>query len=313
MASKGDVFVDPALTDISIAFGKNTYVADKLFPPVKVMKDGGLFYRIDVAREANRDGVTHRAPGTVSTNADITYTTDTYAAIDHSKKVPVPDEVRTNADTAIGPEQDAAETATEKVLIGKEIAAAATIVSDVTAQALSKGAWNLDTSDPITDIANARKAIIGSVQRKANVLTVSEDTFITLQNHPLIKEMVKYGGTPSSAATVSAQAIAAVFGVERVEVSLAYKNTAAFGATASMSDVWGGIAVLAFVPPRPSLRTMSLGYTFGFDMGPGFTKGQAVRRWRDDPAMTDWIDYHYYYDQKVVQASCARRFASVLG
>ncbi len=313
MPSVSNVVVDPALTDISIEFGGNLFVADVLFPVVKVVKDGGKYYIIDTLREGNRPGQTERAPGQKSNKSDYKYTQGTYGIIDHSQAVVVPDEIQTNSDTAIAPFADATELATRKVLNGKEVDAAALLVAAVTnTQAVQSGNWDTNGSDPISDIALGANTILDAIQFDPNVFVCSKAIFRHLQKNPTIKEVIKYGGSDADPAILTKMALAAVFGVDRVEVSAAYTNSADKNATASQTEIWSKDAYLAYVPTRPGLRTMSLGYTFAWNAGPGYIGGKATKRYRDESRSSDTVDMHYQYDQQVVTATAAVRFVNVI-
>ena len=56
-----------------------------------------------------------------------------------------------------------------------------------------------------------------------------------------------------------------MFGVERIVVLKSLYDTSAFGLAPSLDFVWGTYALLAYIPPAPSLRTPSLIYSYWLD------------------------------------------------
>lgn len=313
MPSKDNVLVDPALTDISIAFGANMYGADALFPIFGVTKSGGRFYKIDVLREADRPGQTARAPGEASNISDFKYTKDTYAIDDQSNAALVPDEVQEDSDSAIAPFADATETATKIVLNGKERDAAAQAVSLIPTKALSgTNKWDTSAGDPVKDINNGAIDIDTAIGFDPNLFMCSKKIFRRLTENPQVQELIKYGNSNLDPTVLSLNALASVFGVDRVVVTNAKTNTAAKDATPVMTDIWSDDAYLAYVAPRPGLRTMSLGYTFVWNPGAGYKNGRAAFNERINLRRSDLVDVHYQYDQKVVQATAAIRFVDVV-
>lgn len=313
MPSKDNVLVDPALTDISISFGENMYGADALFPVHRVVKSGGKFYRIDVLREMHRPGQTARAPGEESNISDFKYTKDTYAIDDNSQAAIVPDEVQADSDSAIAPFIDATEVATTKVLNGKEVAAAALAVAGVPTESLNgSNKWDTAAGDPVLDVNNGAITIDAAIGFDPNLFMCSKKIFRRLTDNPQVQELIKYGNSNESPTMLSMNALAAVFGVERVVITNAKTNSAAHGATAVMADIWSDDAYLAYVPARTGLRTMSFGYSFVWNPGAGYVDGKAVFNYRKESRKSDMVDMHYQYDQKIVQATAAVRFVDVV-
>ena len=96
--------------------------------------------------------------------------------------------------------------------------------------------------------------------------------------------------------------LAELFGVDRILVPRAVKNTALPGNTASMSYVWGKNAFICYVPPRAGLKTVSFANTFAWTSAPGSITGRLVETWRDHARKSDIVRVQRYYDQKVIAA-----------
>ena len=75
-----DLHVDGLLTNVSIAYKNDTYIADQIFPVVPVMKQSDIVPKYDQSHWF-RNGAVIRAPGTASVRGGFTVdTTDTYFA-----------------------------------------------------------------------------------------------------------------------------------------------------------------------------------------------------------------------------------------
>jgi len=305
------VHVDAALTNVSVAYARQGFIAASLAPEVNVMKQSDKYYKLDVENERARQEDVARAPGARANETNFITTTDSYFADDHALEHVVPDEIRQNADPAIQADIDGTEFVTDKITLDREIDLFAKLDAGITnAAAVSNGVWSLDTSTPIADVRNARATIIRNILAVPNVLGISFEAFEALANHPEILDRVKYGGAPGSAAVITEQALAQVFQVDRVLVGKAYKNTAAKGATASNSAVMGTTAYLGWVPERVGLRQPTLAATFAWNPGGG-VQAWLVEKWREDPRKSDVLRVSYYYDQKVILAAAGFRITGV--
>jgi hypothetical protein len=95
-----DVHVDSVLTNISIAYRNPNYIADQVFPVVRVNKQSDLFFVYEKTAWL-RNEAAYRAPGTMSQTADYGVTTASYFAMPWYINHILPDEVRDNADNPL--------------------------------------------------------------------------------------------------------------------------------------------------------------------------------------------------------------------
>jgi hypothetical protein len=85
-----------------------------------------------------------------------------------------------------------------------------------------------------------------------------------------------------------------LFGVEQVLVGDAVYNTADEGQTAVMGYVWGKHALLAYVPGRPGIKQMALGYTLQVE------DARYVDRWDEPWVKAEFVRANDYYEPKIV-------------
>ena len=268
-----DVVVDPALSNVSIKFSNDTFIADMVFPVVKVSKQTGKYYVYD--KSNLRVDKTARAAGSGANEVDHNQTTASFICEDHALKEFIPDEIQDQADAALNPLIDATENVTEKLLLDRELALATLITSttNMTQNTTLSGTsqWSDYTnSTPIYDIRTARTTIHQNTFKKPNTLILGKQVFDMLIEHPTIIARVQY----SQMGVITEEILARVLQVEKILVGEAGYNGAVEGQTDSMSYVWGKNAIVAYIAPSVRLKGLTLGYTFTYAQ-------REVKRWID--------------------------------
>ncbi len=247
-----------ALTNISIAYKNDVYIAEQVFPVVTVQKKSDFYFVFDKSSWfRNRSGM--RAPGTRAPRADYGISTASYVCVNDALAKPIPDEVRDNADAPLQPDIEATEFVTDGLLLGQEIRVA-NIITSSTQWAYDSAAgtqWTSDTSDPWNDINTAKKAVVQTIGRMPNVAVCSYATWAALENHPDFLERIKY---TRATGKVEPGDLKGWFGFDKVLIGTPLKDIAQEGVTASMTFVWDDDFWCGYVSPTPSLRTPSAGY-----------------------------------------------------
>lgn len=296
MLVQQDVVVDPALSNVSIKYSNDVFIADMVFPTVKVAKQTGKYYIYDKSnlRALN----TQRAAGSGANEIDFGLSLATFACDDHALKEFVADEIQDQADAALNPLIDATETVTEQLLLDREIKLAAILAdtAQMTQNTTLSGTtqWSdYSNSDPIGDVRTARTTVHTNTFKKPNTIVMGKTVFDILAEHPAIIERIKY----SQLGVVTAELMARVFQVEKILVGEAGYNTAVEGQTDSLSYVWGKHAVVCHIAPQVRLKTLTLGYTFTYSE-------RVVKRWRDEDREGTYVRIgNDNYVQKVVAAT----------
>lgn len=148
-------------------------------------------------------------------------------------------------------------------------------------------------SNPFNDIKTAVNQVRLYGLRPVNTMLMSSYTFSILQMHPDLIERVKYSNLASLTLDMMTD-LFKQFGINKIIVSAAVKDTAAEGLTASNAFVWGNDVLLAYVTPTPGLRQVNGAYTFTLD------NGRYVDSWFDQDAKTKWIRNNDYYHTEIV-------------
>ena len=290
----GNVHIDEVLTNISVGYPNNGLVGDVLFPTVTVNKQSDKYYIFGREQWLPEDD--ERAPGTVA-NEIIGYqvSLDTYYAREHSLQIPVTDEERENVDSPLSPDRDATELVTAKILLGRERAiqtiatTTGNYASGLTVTLSGTSQWSdYANSNPIGDLRAGKAAIHAQIFTEPNTIIIPYQVMTVLEDHPDFLERIKY----SERAIFSPELLASILGFQRVVVPGAGINTAALGASPTLSYLWGKDVVMAYVPDRAGLKIPAYGYEFAWGR-------QEVDRWREEPRKSDLIRVSRRYDLKM--------------
>lgn len=291
--------VDPVLTNISLAYTNDAYVAEMLFPSVPVAKQSGQHFVYDRGRFRSVDN--KRASGVNSKEVTLNLSLGgTYFAEDHALKEFVPDEDVDNAVAPADPFADATENVTELHMVAREdeLAGVLTDTAQLTQNTTLSGTsqWSdYSNSDPIADLRTGMQTVHSSIYINPNTLILGKQVYDKLVDHPAFIERLKY----SALGVMTPELIARVVGVDRVIVAAAGKNTAKEGQTDAMSYIWGKNAILAYIAPRVSPKMITLGLTYAW-------KQRQVERQRgadeEDRKGTYVRVGNHYYDQEIVSA-----------
>ncbi|MCK4795505.1 MAG: major capsid protein [Desulfobacteraceae bacterium] len=313
-----DAHVNAPLTSISIAWmqDENEFIADKVFPQVSVKKQSDRYYKYD-RDNWFRAKAQIRAPSTESAGGGYTVdNTPTYYADVYAFHIDVDDQLRANADSVLSPDRDATEFVTRDLSLKKELTWAAryfttgvwtgsTTGGDVTPGTL----WDAAASTPIEDL---RAQLLATKRRtgfRANKVTMSDEVWNVLQDHPDFLDRIKYTQT----AVVAASLLAAVLAVDEVLIAGSVNNIAIEGAAEDMQFIFGKNVLVSYAAKRPGLMTPTAGYTFAWSglFGAG-AAGARVLRFRMEHLKSDRVEGEMAYDQKVVAPEMGAFLAGVI-
>lgn len=304
------------LANISTAYiqDQRNYACTRVFPMVPVDKLSNIFYTYTKA-DWLRDEAAKRAPATESGGSGYGLSTSSYTCEQYALHKDIADDVRSNADSMLSLDREAALFVMARLLVRME----KQWVTDY----FTTSIWGTDStptnlwsdyanSDPIGDARTAIRTIKVNTGFTANKLVLGYDVFIKLIDHPDILARINGGSTTGVPALVNEEMLARIFGVEEVVVCGAINNTAAEGATGVYAFVQGKHALLCYVPPAPGLLTPAAGYTF---LWTGIsTTGQTVgvRTFRMEQLKASRVEGEIAFANKVTGTDLGYFFSSVV-
>lgn len=312
-----DVNYNQILTNISIAYQNQTYIADQVFPLVPVAQQSGIIPSYDKSYWF-RDQAELRAPGTRSIRGGFKVNiTDTYFAPRFSFGFELPDEVRDTASItgAFNLDRDAVNYVTEKGYLRREVAFATDFF------AASKGwtdktggsdfvQWSdYATSTPLQDIETYRDDMEGTIGREPNTLVIGKQVWIQLKWHPDLIDTIKY----TQRGVMSPDLFGSLVEIPRILIGRTIRvssNPGVAEASATYVRIFGKGALLAYVPPAPSLMQPASGYTFVWNRVANAL--QYIKRMRDEEAEFDIIEVSSYFDQKQTSAASGTFLATAV-
>lgn len=315
MPTTQKVHIDKALTNISIGYQNEAYIADQIFKEVPVDKQSDRYYVY--GKEMFRQNDDLRAPGTEANEITWTLSDDTYYCEGHALRTPVADEEKQNADDGFDLEADGTELVTEGILLNKEVDAASKVVNPVNYHAdlkVTMGAegapakWSdYEASNPILDVKKAKEAIHKKSGVRANTLIISEPIFNILTLHPKLLDIIKY----VQRGIVTLDLMKVAFGVDNILVGSALKSTATNPGQADVLQyIWGNSAILGYVPKSPGKKTIALGYSFMWNKdGQGAVQ---VRKWYEEGRRATLVEAERWYSQKMVSNVAGYLFSDVI-
>jgi len=298
----GNVHIDKILTQISIAWPQNGFVGEALFPAVPVNKQSDIYYVY--GREAwLPERGDERAPGTEANEIPgMQVSTQPYYCKEHALQIAVTDEERENADSPLSPDRDATELVTSKIILGRELGIrnlAVTAANYATGNSVTlAGVDRWDSGDaagsqPIADMKLGITAVHAKLFMRVNTVIMPYQVMAALEDHATLLDRIKY----SERAIFTPELLAALVGIDRwIVPGVGYNTAINYGAAETLGYVWGDDVVMAWVPPRPGLKTPAYGYEFVWRYpGAGV---QATDRWREEKRKSDVIRVSRRYDLK---------------
>jgi hypothetical protein len=283
------IHVDQLLSNISIKYKNDNYVAMEIFPELSVKKDSDLFriydrnFRLPETARANK-GVARKHDFDVST---AQYILEEHALVDY-----VSDRDADNYDLA-SLRADTTEELSDKILLRMEKSVADLFTSTSWSQNVSLAAaqqWSSDTttSNPIPQFDTASCVVLENSGFDPNIGVVPKASLIAAKNHSSIIERIKY-----TSIEISENMLAGLFGLEKMIVPKAVLDSAAEGQASSIAAMWNDNAFVGYRAPSPSPLKPSCGYIFRGNR-------PMVKRWREEKRASEAIEVGMLYQAKVV-------------
>jgi hypothetical protein len=314
---------DQLLSNYSIGLGQGEFVAERVFPVVTVDNPTDKYPVFGPENLTPQDDL--RAPGSEAKDANWSMSDDSYSCEGHALRDSVPREKSNNGIPSINLLQNSVLTLTEKVNLIQEINLVAALAAGMTGDSVadqSGDPWDDDDVDPFVIIDEQMSAIALRTGKKPNVLTISDPVMSKLKLNANVRGLITGAGSVSAAAVTPAQ-IAAYLGLDEVIVASAVKNSAIQGQAMTGGWVWGDYALLSVRPKVPGLRIMSLGNTFAWSKALTALAGSAgdqgalngyqmVQRYWWQPTLSDIVEVHKHYDQKLVAKDAGCLFTNCI-
>jgi hypothetical protein len=289
MPLKNQLHVSQLLSNVSLKYKSEDYIADKVFPIVPVMKDTDL-HRVYVRNWRVPDTI--RNSKGLANEFSFEVTTASYVLVEHALKDYVSDDDADNYDLS-SLKEDATEELTDALLRRRELSVAQlfTKTSWSLTVSLASGAEftaNTTTSNPIPVFDTAATTIIQNGGMRPNFGILPRNGFVGAKNHVSVLDRTKY-----TSKEMTANMLAALFDLPELLVPIGSYDSSAQGATESIGNIWDENAFVGYKPSSPGPRQASSGYIFKKNI-------PAVREWRDEERKSTVVEVQYKEQAKVV-------------
>lgn len=266
--------VDPILTAVARGYrSPKAAIANVLFPIVTVGQRAGRI--IAFGQDDFKLVSTARAPGANTKRVQFGYASDSYALVDHRLEGGVPVEVNDEALAVPGIDlQSNAVRRVQNVMALEREHKAATLARDASnydaanKETLSgTSQWSHASSDPFTDIMEAKEVIRSKTGERPNVLTLGPKVLTAVRTHPKVLDRLS---TATDRPPATLQQLLALFELQQV-----VEGEAVYHDGTQFQDVWGKDAILAFTTPA-SMQEMgspNYGYTYQLTGRPQVEEG----------------------------------------
>jgi hypothetical protein len=297
-----DLHVNVPLSNVVMAYNPTGMIADQIAPMVPVSKQSDAYTIYSVAEALTIENY-ERAPKTEAVKIYRSLSSGTYFCKGYAAKDDISYEDLRNKDAGFVflSEANRANYLKNKLYLGREYRAALTITSTSNVGSSSAVGSNWSElrngySDPVADVETAIDNVRGmSGGYEANSLLFSRIAWKYFKSHAGVHYRFYGDGTGASGRVITTDMVKSLFGVERVLVGSALRNTTQEGQTAANTEVWGTCVLAYYAPPTPSVEVPSFMYTFEWtEMLPW-----QVEIHRDEKKKAEEVEVGHYDDLKI--------------
>lgn len=303
MPAPRTTYVDPLLTNVSVGYKNEQYVAEKFFPTVYVDKETGIYFVKDKenlrAPADARRGEFSRANRVQNTLSEATYTLE-----EKSLETGISDRVMRNYSDPFNPKSNATELVTEKLLIDNEKDLKTTLLAAIT-ETEAAGTWATITTDIVGTVRSKAALIKKATGHAPNTALIGYDTLMSgIMKNTAFLDSVKYTSMVNDEVLMGA--LAKWLNVKQVLIGDAVENTAKEGQTDSQTFIWDDLFILAFVAPSAAIETPSAGYRLVQK------DARFVDTWYEQEIKTTFVRANDFYDNKVVDTGAIEIIANTI-
>ncbi len=300
-----DVHFDRPLSNIAIkAFQTRAdYIGNQIFPMVRVPNQSDKYFIIGKDRYLLTPN-TRRAPKTAPARIEFDVSSEGFFCDNFALASENAKEDLANADNALNLRRNSVSLVMDGLLRDQEIRIAnkVTSLSNLGSGTTLSGTaqWSdFVNSSPLSDVTTAHAFIENTTGLRANTLVIDKDTVAVIRRHPELLDLHKH----TTGGQVTVEQMRQAFDVDTVLIARGIKNEAKEAQTASITNIWGNIAILARVIPGVSLETQTFGLSFRWRPSNMQADMQVLRY--DDPDRgknVEIVSTQYFADEKIVAA-----------
>jgi len=294
------------------------YISSRVLPVAEVGMQAGTFGKIPLEQLLQtRD--TARAPGSGYSRGKFTFTSSSYATMEHGAEEPIDDREAKMYREYFDAEMVSSARAYSAVLRNAEIRVATAVfnASTWTGSSLATSITNewddLSNATPLTDVEAAVRKVYDGSGLWPNALIINRKVFRNLRNCTQVIDRITASGagSPAKASDVTVAMLAAAFDLENIIVAGVSKNTADEGLTASISQIWSDeYAMVCKIATSQDFREPCIGRTFHWGED-GSQIGGTFESYRDETIRGDVIRVRHDVDELILYPEAGHLLANI--
>jgi len=300
------IHVDRHLTNLAMNYRPEGFIADQIFPLVRVPKQSDMiktYLKNDLYTIENDI----RAPGAEANQINFEVGSDNYYCRNYALKVPTTIEDRVNADPMFvrDTEQGRVLFIQDKLHLGWEnrTSSQLTASANVSTVFTVGSAWNDYTnSRPLEDVWTAMDEQTDSTAYRPNHHAAGEQAWRSFSRNSQVIDKVNGTGVSGGGKNATKEQAAQLLEAEKVVVGAAFKSTAEEGLDAALVQFWADKWLMYYAPLRPSIEVPSFGYTFRW-AAKGIANMTVERHAYSSTKKSDEIETGYYQDEKITDST----------
>lgn len=303
---------DPLLTNMSIGYINENYIADRWVPILTTDTQAGLIPKYDQSHWF-RNAARMRAPGTETRRGGFKVDfTDSYFCPGYDFGFEIPDELRRAQVDPFNYDRDGTLFCTDRVQMAREIACANRL--------FTTGVWTADqvggvdftqwddygASEPLFDFTTYNDSMELRIAREANTVVMGKRVWSSLKWHPQLIDTIKY----TQRGQMTPEIFAGLVEIPNVYIGRGIYTTSPEGtaeASVVYQRIWGNHALFIYQPPVPSMMTPAAAYTMVWTIVPNAL--QYITRLRENSRHQDVIEAFSWFIHKLT-AQGAGQFLS---
>lgn len=310
-----------ALTQFDLAMDRMGFIGLRVLPPMAVATAKGQFPLIKLESLLEKAGKTRRSPTAGYDRGNFDFTKGDFATEEHGVEEVVDDNLRELYRDWVQSDTIAAQRAMDRLLRGLEIRIAdmvfnATTWTGATLTTAVGTEWsNKTSSDPLTDVKNARKKVWDKTGIWPNALIINKNVYHNLRVADAVKDAIRSAGAGDRTlqTDINEDILASVFDVDQVLVAGSAKQGDGEKETPSrsLSPIWSDeYAMVARIETGDDFRAPCIGRTFHWSQD-GSSIGGTVERYREESVRGDIIRVRHQVGPQVLYTECAHLLSNI--
>lgn len=285
MPQPANVHVDQPLTNLALQYKNLAFIADQVFPVVPVVKESDKYYVF--GQEELIEKETRRAVGAEANEVDWDVTTATYSAEEYALRKLVPDRIVNNSDKAVRPRITTTNKLMKWIMLGREKRVQTIVQSRTFVTRGATPAIKWDGSSPTIEanVDTAKQSVADNAGTYPNHILMNAKVKDVVKKDSTVRNLIRYT-VPNKELLINGDLPPVLWNLG-VIIAGGIENTAIQGQTATIADIWVDNVLVFYREDRPSLDTLTLGYTLRVKQN---GRDALVTTWREDKRKGNMIE-----------------------